>query len=628
MLLLAPNAYALSADDVFDAIAANQFSRAKQLAAQSGNPLLVRYASWAAITDEHADVVRFSEAYTLLQRAADWPLMNRVQLKAEQAALLESPTPDVMNEFCTKFPPISGRGMLACASAGVGTDAHRRAWVQQGWKQGDFTREEEDKILARYGAQLTLSDHRARMERLLYEGKTTVAQKMLWRLPKSDHALMEARIALRNNASDANSKLSRVPPAQQSDAGLVFERMRWRNARGMDAGVMELFLSAPRNPAYADLWWPLRAVAARTAMRRGQAREALRVLQYPGDLKREFMAEALWMRGWIYYAFLNDSRSAYEEFYALHKQVQYPVSKARAAYWAGMAAKRNGNTDIAQEWLERAAEYPTVFYGQLAHGQLQPDEPLSLPSSPSFSRDEKENFDREDVIRMVMLLARHGQENAVDKFILHLAETTDKPARFALLANLARAVGQAYDAVRVAKLAIRHNVVLLETGWPTLTLPANLAIEPALTLAITRQESEFNSQAQSHANARGLMQLLPATAQQTARKIGEPYGLSRLWEQAFNLRVGSAFLGRLIDAYGGSYISAIAGYNAGPGNVRKWLGEFGSPSGSPEQALRFMESIPFAETRNYVQRVLENLQIYRARLKQQRTPVLVHDLNR
>ena len=621
-------AYAVSATDIVAAVNANQFSRAIQLAESAGNPLLTRYANWAAITDEHAGTASFYSTFALLPHVREWPMFNSVRIKAEQAALLEAPDTQTMLKFCKNYPPISGRGMLACARAGVGTAQQQSQWIAQGWKQGDFTRDEERNVAASFGGQLTLVDHRARIDRLLYEGKTSAASNLLWRLPDSERRVAEARIALRNNARDANARLARVPASALNTPGLIFERIVWRHGRSMADGVISLFVSAPDAGAQGDVWWPLRANYVRKAMHMGQYQTAMQILDKHGTLKREFLAEALWMKGWLYYDYLRDTGAAYKAFYQLYKTVQFPVSKARAAYWAARAATRNNNADIAKNWLSRAARYPTVFYGQLAHSELTPNAPLKLPASVGFSAEEKAAFDKEESVRLITLLARSGGEETADRFIVSLAEATTQPSRLALLANLARAVGQSYDAVKVAKIALRSNTVLMEQGWPTIQIPPGLAIEPALTLAIIRQESEFNPHAVSPANARGYMQLLPTTAQETARKIGVAYSYARLFEQAFNLQVGSEYLGRMIQAYDGSFIAGIASYNAGPGNVRKWYRQFGNPGGSVENSVKWMESIPFAETRNYVQRVLENLQIYRARLGQKVATPLVQDLTR
>lgn len=627
MLAVQP-AQATSPDSVFDAIAANKFDYAQNLARKNGNKLLIRYAYWAGLTDDHAHPTSFSQSYAIAKSTQNWPMHNRVRLRTEEAAFAFHPDKGAMAEFCKSLPPISGRGMFACVNAGVVDEKTRRNYIAEGWKNGDFRKDEEKRILASYGKSFSYADHRARIERLLFENKPSAARRILWKMNAADKKLFEARIALRAGARDAESKLRAVPTALKSDAGLIFDRMQWRHKKGLKQGVIEMLLAAPSRPPYANLWWPVRALAVRDALAMNRARDAMRILQKTGDVDVVEKAESLWLQGWVALEYLADARTAYEHFYTLYAHVNFPVSKARAAYWAAVAAERNGNADIARDWLKKAAQYGTVFYGQLAQARLNPDDPLEVENSVSVKSFTPSSIEGDDALQMVKLLARHGQAKGADAFLLHLATLTDDEDRLALLTSLAHHIGQDYDAVRVAKYALRKHVVLLDHGWPVISMPKNLAIEPALTLAIVRQESEFHTHAQSRAGARGLMQLLPRTAQETARKIGVPYGLSRLWETSFNLTVGSAYLGRMIDAYGGSLVPAIAAYNAGPGNVRKWLASNGSPGKSLEQTLRWIESIPFAETRNYVQRVLENLQIYRKRLGTHKQNAMVRDLLR
>ena len=607
-------AYAVSPDAVFDAIAANKFDYAQSLARQNGNKLLVRYSYWASLTDDHAAPTSFSQALTIAESTSDWPMHNRVRLRAEEAAFAFSPDKGSMARFCSDLPPISGRGMFACVDAGVVSGDTRANYIATGWKQGDFRKDEEQRILKRYGKELSYQNHRDRIERLLFENKPSAANRLLGRMNAGDQALFRARMALRAGSRDAESKLRAVPAALKGDAGLIFDRMQWRYKKGLDSGVIEMLLAAPSNPPYPDLWFGVRADAVRKALRMGRPNDAMRILQKTGNVEVALKAEALWLKGWVALEYMRDARTAYEHFYELYNLAKFPVSKARAAYWAGICAEKNGNRDIAEDWFEKAAEHGTVFYGQLAQARLNSGDDLDIESTVRVRDISESDIRGDDALEMVKLLARHGQANGADAFLLHLASITDDEDRLALLTALAHHIGQDYDAVRVAKQALRKHVVLLERGWPLIEVPKNLAIEPALTLSIVRQESEFHTHAQSRANARGLMQLLPGTAQETARKIGVPYGLSRLWEHGFNLTVGSAYLGRMINAYGGKLVPAIAAYNAGPGNVRKWLAAYGMPGQSVEQSVRWIESIPFAETRNYVQRVLENLQVYRHRM--------------
>lgn len=592
-------------------------------AAHAADPAMT-YTDWKYLRDPNTPAISFSSGLNFLNRHGDWPDIKLIRIRTEEAALREAQSGSALKSFCSAYPPITGRGMIACVAVGIGGDTA----VKQAWKQGDFSPFEEKQILSQYQGSLGSADHWARTDRLLYERKSGGAQRMLPLLSGDQKKLVQARIALQSGARDAEAKLNAVPASARGDAGLVLDRIRFRNSRGMNMEMRELFVNGPIDPPYADEWWPLRAIAVREALQAAQYRQAQEIIRRHGKLKTEFLAEALWLKGWIGLTYQNNAGEAYKDFYRLYNEVVTPVSKSRAAYWAARAAKKNGNNDIARDWLRKAAEYPTVFYGQLAHQEISPGEPLDLPDQPSVSASGRNEFARRELPRVTRMLADAGESDTVDKFIIHMGEKAETPEEFALLADLATSINASHGGVVVAKSALRKNIVLIKAGWPTMPTPANLELEPALAHAITRQESEFNNKAQSHARAMGLMQLLPGTARDTARKLGIPFAPSDIWDPTTNVTLGSAYLAHMIAVQDDSYILGIASYNAGPRNVNNWEADFGRPARDEEAAIQWIENIPFGETRNYVQRVLENLQVYRQLLKQSDRVKLAEDLKR
>jgi soluble lytic murein transglycosylase len=617
-----PAAFAAShAQNMFRAIDDGKHDLAVSHARKTSDATLLRFAYWAKLTDENAnaDNVKFSHLIRLTEQMRDWPKHNRIRLLIEKRAFGHPVSARNMKIFCKTFPPISGYGMFACVRAKVVSKSTRAKYIAQGWMQGDFNKQDEAFILKTFKSQLNYADHYSRMDRLLFEGKHNAAKRLMRWMRADDKPLFEARISLRSGARDANAKLKRVSHSRYNDPGLIFDRMQWRHKKGLTKGVIEMLLAAPKNPPYADLWWSFRARYAREALALGKTAQAIEILANIGDVARGSKAEALWLQGWITLEHQKNPKKAYESFYALFSKVGYPVSKARAAFWAAEASRRNGNNAIAREWYKKASRYGMVFYGQLAQAILQKNTPLFIGSVTQAHLPSRRAIEKDPTLKIISLLGKYGQKKTLDKFLLHAAAQTDDARRLSALTALAGKVGQQDHQVRTAKYALRKHVLLLKQGWPMISLPKNLAIEPALTLAITRQESEFNRLAKSGANARGLMQLLPRTAREIARRIHMRYQRNRLWEAAYNVTLGSAYLGRLIAAYDGALVPAIAAYNAGSGNVRKWLKTNGSPGKSFAQTLFWIESIPFSETRNYVQRVLENLQIYRTR-KNPKTP--------
>jgi soluble lytic murein transglycosylase len=579
------------------------------------------YSQWEQLRDPDVSDISFEAGREFLSEHAGWPEEKTIRLRTEAAAMQERPDDKAMAKFCTDLPPISGRGMIACARAGVGDKAAQNAWITKAWVQGDFTEEEESRILQSYGNLLTHDYHTARMERLLYEGKASAAKRMMARVPAAKQNLYRVRLAFVEGDKRAPKLLDTLSSAQRRDTGILFERLRWRMKRGDDA-LAELVVAVPKDAPYPDAWWPMRARAAREAMDRKNYSLALDVLQHHGELKPEALSEALWLKGWILLRHRKEAGAAYKQFFKLYTAVTTPVSKARAAYWAARAAEANGNADIANEWLVKASKFPTVFYGQLAISKLTDHAPLPLPKAPAVSDADKQAFAANELATITRVLAKAGDEKRRDLFLTTLGMNAISKGQHVLLADMGQEIGGAAMGVEAAKLALRDGVVLIDAGWPKMKLPADLPIEPALTLAITRQESEFNPEARSSANAMGLMQLLPSTAKEVARRIDLAYEPKMITDPATNLTLGSNYLGQLVNGFDGSYILGIASYNAGPANVRKWIAARGMPPKKLDAAIDWIESIPFGETRNYVMRVLENVSVYRT-IKNPEAPLAI-----
>lgn len=616
-LLFASPAFA---GPVLDALEKKRYTEA--MASASGDALLTSYVTWAVLSQPGGhQYFSFADSARFLRDHGDWPSNNRIRISVEAAQLRDNATGDMARWMCDSVKPISGRGMVACANLLSQTDARVRPLIERAWLQGDFDANEERDILMRYGHMLTRGDHAARSERLLYEGKTSGAQRMMVLLAPAERALADTRIALIGGQKTADAKLAALPATTRNSAGIVFDRIRFRHSKKLYDGALSLFATSPANPPYSNAWWPLRHYYAREAMAAKQYSKALAIVRKTGSMDVEHMAEALWLSGWLRYAYLNDPKSAYKDFESLYALVSTPVSKARGAYWAGRATETAGNRQEAQTWFSRAAQYPTVFYGQLAYAKLHPGKPLALPAPVSGSNSAN------SLIRMAEMLDRHDAKAHARLFWDQAAQNMDSMGSLAGLAERA-AKSRGGNGVRVAKTALRRNMVLIRQGWPMVTVPRQSPIEPALTLAIARQESEFDPKAVSSANAQGLMQVLPGTAKHTIRAFSLPYGSAQLFDPDANLVIGSHYLSELIAKANGSYVVAIAGYNAGPGAALRWVNANGRPGQSIDATLRWMESIPYGETRNYVQRVIENLQVYRALLDADTPLRIEQDLTR
>lgn len=553
----------------------------------------------------------FERIETFLRDNPDWPDQKALRARAEYMLLKHTSDSSSVIQFFAGGPPTTGAGKLALARARAAKGAPDAALMRAGWRDADMDESTEQQILLQHGSQLRETDHAARISRLLWEEKRAAAVRLIPLVGQDYQLLFAARMALMDNNKNAEILAKQLSTTLHNDVGLMYNLMRWHDKNGNKEKTKKLLLLAPKEVPSPDKWWSVRQRYIRNALETGDWKQASRLLSNHGQAEGKNLAEALWLYGWISLEYEKDTHKAYRQFYALFNKMKYPVSKARAAYWAARAAEINGNRDIARNWFTQAAKFPTTFYGQLAATRLHPGKPLALPARVHLSAAEKKAYKQRELPRVVLLLDRLGENELAHKFTQALVDNATTPKQAALAAWLGSSAGHMEDGVKAAKRALQNNILVLEAGFPRPPLPKDIRVEPALAFAITRQESEFDPRALSPSGALGLMQLLPSTAQETARKNGMTFSRDRLNEASYNLTLGTAYLRTLIDRFDGSYLLAIASYNAGPRRVREWMQEIGNPGKTPEEALRWIEKIPYEETRTYVQRVMENIQVYR-----------------
>jgi soluble lytic murein transglycosylase len=533
--------------------------------------------------------------------------------------------------FYDRRAPLSpyGAERYADALAERGQETAARSILRHAWLTDDFPNPEaETRFLERYGHLLRDGLHRRRLERLLWQGKVPAAERQARRLGPEVRALTRARIKLARMAPGVDRAIDAVPAELRDHPGLVFERARWRMRKGRYADTVEL-LDPPRPEApYPQRWWPLRHWAARTALDRGDISLAYRIAANHGLEQGLGFAQGEWLAGWIALRWLRDPATAYPHFEQLYRGVTTPVSRARAAYWAGRAAAAEDRPVTARQWYRTAATALTTFYGQLAAHRLDGHGFPALPDGPQPDAAAAMAFARLELVQAVRRLDALGQAGRVDPFLKHLTDRLATPARAQMTADLAAAVGRPGHAVRIAREARRTGIILPDHLYPVVDLPhtpAGAEQESPLVLAVARQESGFDPQAVSTAGARGIMQLMPATAEQMARQLGIDADRHSLSEPAYNLRLGSGYLRRLLRRYDGSTLLAVTAYNAGPTRVNAWLKRYGDPRDKWIDPVDWVETLPIAETRNYVQRVFESLMIYRHRLAPTEVAVALDD---
>lgn len=587
---------------------------------------LVSLITWLKLLDTDSGA-SFNDITSFIETHLEWPEQRKLHIRAEQALQKSDANDNDVIAWFGNDTPITGIGKMALAKAlsrqQLSNNNKIESLIRDAWVTGDFEADEEARIQDRYGKLLGEPQHIARIDRLLWEEKISPAERLLARISQKHQQLFTARIALIHEKKNAPALVAAIPASLRNDAGLAFDRMRWRANKNDDHGVRDILLHMPEDAPYPEKWWTYREQQIRKLINEHRYKDANKLLANHGLLEGEAYADALWLQGWLQLDFLNNPKSAYDLFYRMHDKVRFPISKARAAYWAGRAAEITGDSSTANSWYNTASAYPTTFYGQLASLKYNGTAPLPIPAEPYINASDQHRFDNNALIRAARLAVDVDNNDLASRLLMGMIESTKDADEAAMIAAFGKDAGQPFLSVRGAKRALRyHNVIMTKAGYPSPTTPYDAAVERPLVLAITRQESEFDPYAKSPSGALGMMQLLPGTARETARKNGVEYTISRLYEPEYNWTLGSLYLNRMIENYGGSYVMAIAAYNAGPGNVRKWVQQFGTPNNDIENAINWIERIPFSETRNYVQRVLENLQIYRHLLADGETPKL------
>ncbi|MBM6594335.1 lytic transglycosylase domain-containing protein [Microvirga pudoricolor] len=558
----------------------------------------------------------------------DWPVSTLLRRRAEEAFLAaRKPSAEVRRFFAERAPvTLGGRIAQAFALQAEGQEAEAAEKIRQVWREDTFGGDVEDRILDRFPGLMTQADHRYRMERLLFKEVWGGATRSAERAGKPYDTLVKARLGIYQGKKKAEKAFAAVPASLRSDPSYLYSRALYLRRSGKVEDAARIMAQTPQDPELlvdGDSWWAERRYVTRELLDDRNYKLAYEVASRHGAESPAQAIEAEFHAGWIALRFLDDSKAAAGHFANAANNASTPISIARAAYWQGRAADAVGAADEAKAHYRRAAERPTTYYGQLSLTQL--GQKLSLRAPAPLTEDERRAFEDTTPYKAANLLQQIGESDLALSLYTELAQTMDDPARLDILAASATAQQNARAVLAIGKTAVQRGLPLDAHAYPVAGIPdfepVGDEVETAMVYAIARQESAFNPKAQSGAGARGLMQLMPATAKRTAQRFGVPYDPDRLLsDPSYNAKLGSAHLGELMEDWKGSYILAFASYNAGGGNVKKWIDAYGDPRKPQVDMVDWIERIPFYETRNYVQRVMENLTVYRQRLDSKPDP--------
>jgi soluble lytic murein transglycosylase len=617
---------------VIEYIRQGDVSSAKTIRAGMGDPLARKIALWS-IVNAAPEYLSFYELDGARKEMPGFPGHAKRQAAAER--MLETSGMDA-GRIILWFggaQPETAEGAMALASAYrmTGRSAEAANLIRRFWREEVFEAEPQRQMLARFSDVLTSADHIARAEVLLYGTQGPATRDIVNLLPEPQRSVAEARMALRAGAADAVDRVSMLSPAQMNDPGIAFERASYLRKKGLDGLALSLvsqFGKPPTEEAASRVWTERRALIG-AALKNGNYSAAYQTAASAGMSKGPDAAEAEFYAGWVALTRLKNPTLAAKHFAGIEAAGGSPITIGRALYWQGRAAEAAGDQVGAQAFYGEGAKHLTTFYGQLA-AEKAGLKTLELGKDPVITSADRAQFESREPVKAARMLMEAGARDQARAFILHIDDVLPGAAEQALLVDLARMTGDADLAMRVVRAGAQRGIILPERGYPVLQPPyVPGGAEPAFVLSISRQESNFDPNARSGVGARGMMQLMPATAQLVARKMGESYSPERLSEPTYNMRLGSSYLGDMIDTFSGSYVMAAAAYNAGPGRPRQWSSFCGDPRGGATDPLDFIECIPFSETRNYVMRTLETTQVYRARLAGGSTPLrLSADLKR
>jgi len=584
-------------------------------------------ASWNAL--RQSDSYPFSAYANFLTGHRGWPgeaSMRRTAEKADTSAA----SPSQVVSFFRTFPPLTpaGHARLASALLANGQREEARSEAIAAWQGGVMSQADEQRLLGAFAGALTQDDHDRRIDVLLAGGDRQSAMRTLPLVSAGRRPLFETRLALQTRASDASARLAALGSAYDGDSGLIADRANWlRNTNQFLAARQSIAqrpaLTAPA--ASAEAWYETLLTMAKGAANDNQWSMAWQIASrlddaYPAGTdvsarpyaERDAYTSLAWIAGNAALNRLGRPADAVGMFERYARAARSPQTRSKGFYWAARAAHAAGQTQQSNAFLEQAAAAPDQFYGQLALERLgrRVEAPPAATVLPSPA--ERSAFASRPIVEATRVLGLMGQYGDQTLFVRALAQQAETDSERALAAELGQRIGRADLGVWVAREArTKGATYYARPGFPEVSLSPAYARHWTLAHAITRQESSFDRTAISSAGARGMMQLMPGTAREVAGKLGLPYQFGSLTsDPSYNMTLGTSYLSTLLDQWGGNVILAVASYNAGTGNVRRWVAQNGDPRSPGTDPVRWIEAIPFSETRNYVQRVLENAVVY------------------
>ena len=602
---------------VFDYVDRKQWKLALSDAQKMQDKTIYTLVNWMYLIDSQSGA-SFNEYFIFIKNNKDWPRINRIKYLAEHKINFDNNTPSSIIEYFTNNPPLSGFGKLRLAEALLENNQAEKSksLVKDGFKDAELSKNDLRYFSKIFKKFLTQQDYTLRADYFAYEAKYQDLRDTIEYLNPDYQKLYNARAALFTKRS-ADNLIAQVPQYLKEDPGLIYDRIKWRRKKARFDDALTLINQSASDSLERNQYLAKERLSiARDKIQDKEFKTAYEILKDHRLKDGSDYAEIEWHLGWLALSFLNQPDAALAHFLKMNAAVSYPISKARAAFWIGKTYKKLGQVNQANTWFKTGSQYGTTFYGQLSHKEID-EKKFSINNSFKFSEEKYEEFKKNNPLAKSVIVLKELNRTKYTKDILrHLGDVDqNKTAEEISMAGVLAQDIERYDfAIQIAKNASYKNLNFLEISYPKIEVPKQIKdqkiLDSSVILALIRQESEFDTSATSRVGAKGLMQIMPATGKLLSKVTNIDFSREKLTrDKDYNLALGSYYISDLDDLFGSQYL-AFAAYNAGPNRVEKWIKTHGDPRKKQIDAIDFIELIPFHETRNYVQRVSENINVY------------------
>ncbi len=575
----------------------------------------------------------FTEYKRFIERVKNYPRFDRIKYLAEHKINLNSQSPSEIINWLTKNEPLSGYGkmMLGESLIKIGRSGEGIKLIKEGFVNADLNTNNLKYFRKKFKNILDTSDYIKRADYYAWEGKHWDLKRIIRYLPKDYQLLYTARQILISRGYGVDEAIKKVPQKLKKDSGLKYDRLKWRRKKGRVDSSLEILNDIQNTKEYLvrpDKWWKERSIIGRSLLYKKKYKTAYKIVSKHAMTEGPEYAEAEWMSGWIALSFLKKPELAQIHFKNFYYSVTYPISLSRGAYWLGRTYEKIGDKENSNKWYFEGSKYLTTYYGQLSHMKVKPQEKFELDKLMFVDDSYEQEFYLKKLVAIVDLLDYLNKDKYTKHILRHLANDNIEKGSEVLAAKLASDISRFDFAIQVSKIASYQKRFHNQFNYPIMSVPKFVGgrkiPDPALILSIIRQESEFDTSARSRVGAQGLMQLMPYTAKTVSKQAKLNYSKSKLTtDPEYNINLGSHYIAGLISDYKGSYPFATAAYNAGPKRVKYWKKLNKDPQKKQIDYVDWVELIKFKETRNYVQRVLENYNVYRYILSQK--PIYLSD---